>query len=182
MPIEDIVLLLEFCLKNKYFSFKDQFCEQVEGAPMCSPVSPIVANLYMDHFEQKALSTASSLLGSGAGMWMILLSFKRKKIKTTSSKSLTSLIWPFSLESKTIRKMVPLPSRILTDGKLSMTVYRKPTHKQTSIYSGTATIISQPNIVSLVPSPIGPKQYLAIQSFCKKKCSILGKLLPIVTT
>ena len=48
----------EFCLKNTYFSFQDQFYEQVEGAAMGSPVSPIVANLYMEYLEQKALSTA----------------------------------------------------------------------------------------------------------------------------
>ena len=58
MDVEDIILLLEFCLKNTYFSFQGQFYEQVEGAAMGSPVSPIVANLYMEYLEQKALSTA----------------------------------------------------------------------------------------------------------------------------
>ena len=58
MAVSDIILLLEFCLKNTYFSFQDQFYEQVEGAAMGSPVSPIVANLYMEYLEQKALSTA----------------------------------------------------------------------------------------------------------------------------
>ena len=58
MAVSDIILLLEFCLKNTYFSFQDQFYEQVEGAAMGSPVSPIVANLYMNDLEQKALSTA----------------------------------------------------------------------------------------------------------------------------
>ena len=58
MEVGDIILLLEFCLKNTYFSFHGQFYEQVEGAAMGSPVSPIVANLYMEYLEQKALSTA----------------------------------------------------------------------------------------------------------------------------
>ena len=58
MEVSDIILLLEFCLKNTYFSFQDQFYEQVEGAAMGSPVSPIVSNLYMEYLEQKALSTA----------------------------------------------------------------------------------------------------------------------------
>ena len=69
MEVGDIILLLEFCLKNTYFSFQGQFYEQVEGAAMGSPVSPIVANLYMEYLEQKALSTAPHPPpGSGAGM------------------------------------------------------------------------------------------------------------------
>ena len=55
--VDDIILLLEFCLKNTYFSFQGQFFEQVEGAAMGPPVSPIVANLYMENLEQKTLST-----------------------------------------------------------------------------------------------------------------------------
>ena len=50
MEVSDIILLLEFCLKNTYFSFQDQFYEQVEDAAMGSPISPIVANLYMEYF------------------------------------------------------------------------------------------------------------------------------------
>ena len=82
--IDDIILLLEFCLKNTYFSFQGQFFEQVEGAAMGSPVSPIAANLYMEYLEQKALSTAPHPPGSGAGMWMTPLSSIRKSINKAS--------------------------------------------------------------------------------------------------
>ena len=58
LPVEDIILLLEFCLKNMYFSFQGQFYEQVEGLAMGSPVSPIVADLFMEYFEQKVLTMA----------------------------------------------------------------------------------------------------------------------------
>ena len=58
LAVNDIILLLAFCLKNTYFSFQDQFYEQVEDVAMGSPVSPIVANLYMEYLQQKALSTA----------------------------------------------------------------------------------------------------------------------------
>ena len=57
MEVDDIILLLEFCLKNTYFSIQGQFYVQFEGAAMGSPVSPIVANLYMEYLEQKTLST-----------------------------------------------------------------------------------------------------------------------------
>ena len=84
MEVSDIILLLEFCLKNTYFSFQDQSYEQVEGAAMGSPVSPIVANLYMEYLEQKALSTASTPLGSGTGMWMIPFSSTRRSTNKAS--------------------------------------------------------------------------------------------------
>ena len=83
--IDDIILLLEFCLKNTYFSFQGQFFEQVEGVAMGSPVSPIVANLYMEYLEQKALSTAPHPLGFGTGLWMTPLLSTRKPINKASS-------------------------------------------------------------------------------------------------
>ena len=85
MEASDIILLLDFCLKNTYFSFQDQFYEQVEGAAMDSPVSPIVANLYMEYLEQKALSTAPNPPGPGAGMWMTPLSSTWKPTNKASS-------------------------------------------------------------------------------------------------
>ena len=66
LPVEDIILFIEFCLKNMYFSFQDQSYEQVKGVAIGSLVSPIVAKLYMEYFEQKALSTAPP--GSGTGI------------------------------------------------------------------------------------------------------------------
>ena len=82
--IDNIILLLEFCLKNTYFSFQGQFFEQVEGVAMGSTVSPIVANLYMEYLEQKILSTAPHPLGSGTGMWMTLLLSTRKPTNKAS--------------------------------------------------------------------------------------------------
>ena len=96
--VDDIVVLLEFCLKNTYFSFQGQFLEQVEGVAMGSPVSPIVATLYMEYLEKKALSTTPHPLGSGAGMWMTPLSSTRKSINKTSSNTLTVLTLPLNLQ------------------------------------------------------------------------------------
>ena len=58
MSIQHIISLIEYCLKSTYFVFRGQYYEQLEGAAMGSPLSPIIANLYMEEFEIKALNTA----------------------------------------------------------------------------------------------------------------------------
>ena len=65
LSVQNIIELLGFCLHNTYFSFENKFYEQVEGAAMGSPVGPIVANLYMEHFEGEALRSASHPPGTG---------------------------------------------------------------------------------------------------------------------
>ena len=94
LAVSDIILLLEFCLKNTYFSFQGQFYEHVEGAAKGSLVSPIVANLYIEYLEQKALSTVSYPPGSGAGIWMIPLSSTRKSTNKTSFNTSAVLTLP----------------------------------------------------------------------------------------
>ena len=58
MKVEHVTSLLEFCLKTTYFQFQGRFYEQLHGAAMASPISPIVANLYMEDFGTKAISSA----------------------------------------------------------------------------------------------------------------------------
>ena len=48
MTVNHICCLLEFCLKNTYFQYKYRYYEQTEGAAMGSPISPIVAYLFME--------------------------------------------------------------------------------------------------------------------------------------
>ena len=52
------------------------YYEQVLGAAMGSPMSSMVANLFMEEFETKAINSVTH--GSGIGMWMTPLSSKRQ--------------------------------------------------------------------------------------------------------
>ena len=70
LSVQSIIELLAFCLHNTYFSFQNEYYEQVEGAAMGSLVCPIVANLYMGNFEGKALRTAANPPGLDTGLWM----------------------------------------------------------------------------------------------------------------
>ncbi|XP_072025128.1 uncharacterized protein [Amphiura filiformis] len=57
---QQITDLLTVCLKTTYFVHDGQFYSQCEGAAMGSPVSPIIANLFMEHLETLALSSFHS--------------------------------------------------------------------------------------------------------------------------
>ena len=48
---DDICSLLKFVLTTTYFRFRGEIYKQVFGCAMGSPVSPVVANLYMEHLE-----------------------------------------------------------------------------------------------------------------------------------
>ena len=58
MNTRHIIRLLEFCLRSTYFVFQGQYYEQTEGAAMGSPLSPIIATIYKEHFDTRALETA----------------------------------------------------------------------------------------------------------------------------
>ena len=49
--------LLSICLKTTYFIYDSQIYTQVKGAAVGSPVSPIVAYLYMEWFDITALQS-----------------------------------------------------------------------------------------------------------------------------
>ena len=104
---------------------------------MESPISPIVANLYMEDFEIKAISTAEHPSRFGRGMWMTLLwSLKLQRRKDSWSTS-TVLIHTSNLEEMTGHSFrfyvkadgsIPFLDTIVMsqpDNSLLISVYRK---------------------------------------------------------
>ena len=89
MPVDTILELLAFCLNNTYFVFQDTFYEQTKVAVMGSPISPIIANIFMEAFEQRAITTALHPLEFGKGMLMIPWWDSSKNIKKSSSNTST---------------------------------------------------------------------------------------------
>ena len=55
IPKAKIIVHLELVLNNCVFSFQDTCYEQLQGAAMGSPVSSVIANIYMEYLEELAL-------------------------------------------------------------------------------------------------------------------------------
>ena len=50
--------LLNFVLRSTYFQYNGSIYEQKDGAAMGSPVSAVIANIFMEDFEEHAIASA----------------------------------------------------------------------------------------------------------------------------
>ena len=62
IPTEKFINLLEFALTNCIFCFNKKFYKQLQGAAIGSPVSPVIADIYMEYFESLAIPTSPTLI------------------------------------------------------------------------------------------------------------------------
>ena len=125
--------LLAICLKTTYFQFDSVLYAQVEGAAMGSPVSPIVANIFMEWFEDNAIAS-----------FQYELTLWRRYVDDTIVAMCDELIDEFTEHINSIHPAIQftreeeaedgslamLDTKTKRDarGRLSFSVYRKPTH------------------------------------------------------
>jgi hypothetical protein len=58
LQVEAIMKLLEVCLRTTYFQVEGKFFQKKDGMAMGSSLSPIVSNIFMEHFKKLALDSA----------------------------------------------------------------------------------------------------------------------------
>ena len=132
LSIDKILELLKFCLDTTYFVYKNQLYKQKRGAAMGSPVSPIIANLYMEVFEERALSTAPH----PPSLWFRYVDDTFTKIHEYYVEEFTrhinsidpNIIFTTEPESNGVLPFLDTCVHINDDGSTHVTVYRKPTH------------------------------------------------------
>ena len=133
MSVKHIISLLEFCLRSTCFAFQGQYYEQTERAAMGSPLSPIVANIFMEDFEIKALETAPhppSLWKRFVDDTFVVIEAQQKEEFFQHINSIDENI-KFTAENTRADGAMPFLDTLVilqNDGSLLTTVYRKPTH------------------------------------------------------
>ena len=142
---DDIITLLDNCLKCTYFLYKGEYYLQIHGAAMGSPVSPIVCNLYMESFEQKALAGAEDpprwwkryvddtytvLKKDQAQEFTDYLNTLDEDIKWTTEGEVKTDLVSEDVEKRVERSLAFLDtlSVLNEDGTIRTRVYRKETH------------------------------------------------------
>ena len=132
MSPDQITRLLEVCLNCTYFIYNGNYYQQIHGAAMGSPVSPIVCNLYMEHLEDLAIQSAPH----PPVWWYRYVDDTYTKLKKEHAQEFTdhlNSIDPdikFTTESEENRSLPFLDtlSVVQPDGSIKVQVYRKPTH------------------------------------------------------
>ena len=59
IPIDNLMEMLTFCVETTYFGMGSDIYQQEEGLAMGSPLSPVLANIYMEIFKEMALGSTS---------------------------------------------------------------------------------------------------------------------------
>ena len=133
MTIQQIISLLDFCLNSTGFMFQGQYYQQMEGAAMGNPLNPIIANIFMECFEEEALESAPhppSLWKRFVDDTFVILETSYKEGFFHHINSLDSHI-KFTAENTRDDGSIPFLDTLITpnnDGSLQRKVYRKPTH------------------------------------------------------
>ena len=132
LNVDQLIQLLEYCLRTTYFVYGGEFYQQVHGAAMGSHVSHIVANLYMEHFESIALSTAPrppSLWSRYVDDTFVLMHEDDMDSLTSHINNIDDQI-QFTTEPETQGKLpfLDLCVTVLDDASTKITIYRKPKH------------------------------------------------------
>ncbi len=134
--VDDVMELTEFIATTTYFSFRDKIYKQKFSTAMGSPVSPILANLFMEWLEQEAIATVP--LDCIPRMWKGYVDDILAVVKKGQVQSLTDHIntidatgnIKFTFEQEDAGKIPFLDTLIVRkeDGSVKLLVYRKSTH------------------------------------------------------
>ncbi|XP_047994442.1 uncharacterized protein LOC125232726 [Leguminivora glycinivorella] len=128
-----VMVLLRNCLEGSYFLYQHRHYLQIDGVAMGSPVAPVLANIWMEHFE-----TNIDLQPWAVKLWkryvddvFCIMKGGKQEVEQLLQylNSIHSRV-KFTYELESERSLPFLDVKVVgrMDGTLAYTVYRKPTH------------------------------------------------------
>ncbi|KFD50757.1 hypothetical protein M513_08413 [Trichuris suis] len=127
--------LVSFCMKEaNYFRFGEQCFIQNSGSPMGSSLSPVLAEVFMEHLEEIAFSTANESIVTVLFKCYVDDVFAiRKSAEDEAFLNHLNSLFPtcisFTVEKEEDGRLPFLDALIIREGdRLKTTVYRKLTH------------------------------------------------------
>lgn len=133
LSVDEIIEATKLCLTSTLFKFKGDLYQQTDGVAMGSPISPIVANLFMQELEQKVLMSFSDR----PRIWWRYVDDTLVVIRNDVIDSFLQHLnsyhprLKFTMERETIdREISFLDCKVQRklDGTISTGIYRKGTH------------------------------------------------------
>ncbi|KFD46668.1 hypothetical protein M513_12436 [Trichuris suis] len=136
-----IVKLCSFCmLELNIFHFRGSFYKQENGVPMGSPLSPILAEVFMEYFERQVFSHTSTEIAPAYfkryvdDIFAILKRGTEDNFLDILNRECPNVI-AFTIEKELDGKLPFLDILIIrSEEGIKTTVYRKPTHSDKYIH------------------------------------------------
>ena len=189
LPLNIIVDLCRLCTSANIFVYNNQFFKQIHGLPMGSPLSGVLADIYMEHFEEMAEvhtspfisfwtryvdDTFSVMLRTHVAQYLVKLNSIAPSIKFTHELEL----------NKNLSFLDVLIHRE-DDGRLTTSVYRKPTfHPSYLHYDSMVPESYKVSVVSALLRRISLSSTVTAQAIelekIKKDLSLCGYPLPFI--
>ena len=134
MDVNTIISPIRFCLTNTSFLYGGKPYQQLDGVAMGSPLSPVIANIFMADLEEKALAGASE--DTAPSMWKRYVDDIISVVKRKKGQQLLEYLnaqhgqIKFTMEEESNGSLPFTDIRFSRDeyGQVVRQVYRKPTH------------------------------------------------------
>ncbi|XP_035701311.1 uncharacterized protein LOC110862299 [Folsomia candida] len=131
LTVQDIMELLEICLSSTYFKYNGQYYRQKEGAAMGSPLSPIIAELFLQMLENSIIKNFRDII-----LWRryvddviaIIRQRRNKKILQEINNFHPSIKFTIEEEKEGRLPFLDVMTYQKSDNSIGHHIYRKPTH------------------------------------------------------